>query len=1113
MASVARPVFSHRPVYKLSEPSPRSSEGLVSLPLLSSSSFTRKGTGAKAQVTPIFGAQGREHVSALAAGWLTPTGLTLRAVRQPLLGGAAPLISSTLAGFSNTVGSSTASNASTDIEMAPEMQPTAPTTVSHRGARGGRGPQQNQRATQRTVWRGGRVSPSGAAIMPVAPSGAAAGEDEEELAVLRQQFAAARSGQVAGSGTNAVATNAMHRAATADAIDPRLSPPLSGTTAAASVLVVPGSAGLAAAGPLGATMPAASGGAVGGGAASGGVASGGVASGIAAARSRAMAARISKKSGSLAAGAAARYAAEMAARAEAARTKAAEARLLARSAAAESAAKRAATEQVRQPSALASAAAPSASSSTPLLTTATAGAAHEQHQQDQQKQHGSGAAHDGCTHAHAEAQLEAEMASASPTKSCNGQSPSSTASATAGRPTSPRGFGKVANTAGAAMPPAKRAGPSAAANHVASAVAAERAAAVKAAMLRAEANAKANEPPSPEQREKAAAAAARAAKRLSEGDAPVLTIELLTGGDGGKDGGGKDKGELLMLMPAGRTAGAEKAEPLDKDTPVSVSTEKGSVAQALPGTLHKASTSGNSNGNGGAPAARLTNTSGGPVLGHLSVGGAKVAFAMYESHARQPAAEGASAAGASHGSKFLEAVKGLGLNLSNVKTAFTAANSTALSGAFVAHPQDGLPQQRVTVVDHTSGVAIEAAMVYQGGRRLRAFCRRATVAEVRRAEAIAQLKDAEEKTDYALLHGRIVAARARGVEARRLEQAEVRLKQLKPDMIAKECATKEELVQALRWDKVTCDESHKTGDKCGLICCEAEGCTVGEDLEGSRLEFETKAAEMALTETMRRLLKEKSDFGADPSSMPPDRWLFEQISGAAAAAAAEGGVWRSGGKFILSAITRNQSPVALNRYLKSIGQHGAADGIDALVKWTESHYDKHVSAVQINIHIDTSSFHAQHRDIYGLEQRDMAGRDCTCSFKPNIATACLSMGSTRRCLVEAEVDDFSQKKACGEGCKGYHCSHWLRSGSLMYFNDVWNKSHTHGIPQNAGDADEVGNGGPRISVALLCAAAEDDPLSLTCGFKPKNIYSTLVDKQAEAKLLKLGLAPVSDDGR
>ena len=47
-------------------------------------------------------------------------------------------------------------------------------------------------------------------------------------------------------------------------------------------------------------------------------------------------------------------------------------------------------------------------------------------------------------------------------------------------------------------------------------------------------------------------------------------------------------------------------------------------------------------------------------------------------------------------------------------------------------------------------------------------------------------------------------------------------------------------------------------------------------------------------------------------------------------------MWRSGGKFILSAITRNQSPVALHRYLLSIGQKRCADGIDALVKWTET---------------------------------------------------------------------------------------------------------------------------------------------------------------------------------
>ena len=98
-----------------------------------------------------------------------------------------------------------------------------------------------------------------------------------------------------------------------------------------------------------------------------------------------------------------------------------------------------------------------------------------------------------------------------------------------------------------------------------------------------------------------------------------------------------------------------------------------------------------------------------------------------------------------------------------------------------------------------------------------------------------------------------------------------------------------------------------------------------------------------------------------------------------------------------------------------------------------------------------------------------------------------------RSLVEAETDDFSQLKCCGPDCKGYRCHHWLRSGSLMYFNDVWNRSHNHGIPINGGDADEHGRGGPRISIALLCAAA-DDPLAVCALPKAKNIYSTLVDK-------------------
>lgn len=124
----------------------------------------------------------------------------------------------------------------------------------------------------------------------------------------------------------------------------------------------------------------------------------------------------------------------------------------------------------------------------------------------------------------------------------------------------------------------------------------------------------------------------------------------------------------------------------------------------------------------------------------------------------------------------------------------------------------------------------------------------------------------------------------------------------------------------------------------------------------------------------------------------------------------------------------------------------------------------------------------QHRDIYGLEQRDNAGRDCTCSFKPNVATACLSLGSSRRCLVQSEVDAMSDHNACCEECDGFSCSHWLRSGDLMYFNDVWNRSYTHGIPPH--DVERDGVGGPRISIALLCAeSASKDAL---CILPPKS---------------------------
>jgi len=174
--------------------------------------------------------------------------------------------------------------------------------------------------------------------------------------------------------------------------------------------------------------------------------------------------------------------------------------------------------------------------------------------------------------------------------------------------------------------------------------------------------------------------------------------------------------------------------------------------------------------------------------------------------------------------------------------------------------------------------------------------------------------------------------------------------------------------------------------------------------------------------------------------------------------------------------------VALLRYLETAGHSEAVAALRALVGWTERTYDKSVSAVQINLHLDASSFHAQHRDIYGLEQRDNAGRDCTCSFKPNVATACLSLGSSRRCLVQSETDALSDLKKCCDECAGYSCTHWLRSGDLMYFNDVWNRSYTHGIPPH--DESRDGPGGPRISIALLCA--EPAPKDMLCILPPRS---------------------------
>ena len=330
-----------------------------------------------------------------------------------------------------------------------------------------------------------------------------------------------------------------------------------------------------------------------------------------------------------------------------------------------------------------------------------------------------------------------------------------------------------------------------------------------------------------------------------------------------------------------------------------------------------------------------------------------------------------------------------------------------LPDAFIAASADGYPTLKQTVIDPASRVALEAAVAH---RSVRVLCRRATVAEVRRAEAAEQLRDAEGGTDYAYLHGRIVNARARGVEARRLDQAQARLKTLQPD-----AATKEELVEALTWARVTADPSHATGDECKRVCCARPGCGVGAPLDGQRLEFETSAAELALE-------------GVKTGDVPKDRWLFERIADAAVAAANDGGVWRSGGKFILSALSRNQSPVALRRFLASLGQKECAEGIDALIAWTGSAYEHKVSAVQINVHIDaTPSAHSATSTAWSSATwRGATARAPSAQHRDGVPLPRIDAPR----LVEAEVDDYSRKAKCCERCEGYSCSHWLRSGSL-----------------------------------------------------------------------------------
>ena len=249
-------------------------------------------------------------------------------------------------------------------------------------------------------------------------------------------------------------------------------------------------------------------------------------------------------------------------------------------------------------------------------------------------------------------------------------------------------------------------------------------------------------------------------------------------------------------------------------------------------------------------------------------------------------------------------------------------------------------------------------------------------------------------------------------------------------------------------------------------CCSLPGCDVGRVIKGEVLDVEDNAVTVAL-----------QGLGCLPPGAKADVWLFKKVAEAAIKAHADGGVWKAYGKFNLSAPSRNQNIAELRNYFSRIGCTDFAEAISRLVSYTEKRYTHKVTAVQINMHFTSASHHKQHRDIYSLDQADRAGRNCTCSFKTSVATACFTVGSSRRLLVQTEMDKYSPRKKCSAECEGEWKKPWLHSGSLVYFNDKWNKSHTHGIPRH--DVEHDGECGARVSFALLCS--DGDPV---CAMEP-----------------------------
>lgn len=363
---------------------------------------------------------------------------------------------------------------------------------------------------------------------------------------------------------------------------------------------------------------------------------------------------------------------------------------------------------------------------------------------------------------------------------------------------------------------------------------------------------------------------------------------------------------------------------------------------------------------------------------------------------------------------------------------------TSLAGASSDHASEQEPVLAVdlglTQSERSANLTVLAVKVRQAKEH-----------EIVRSRARAGMRQAENGENYSLLHAQIVKAKQAGVESSDLERAEAVLKTLKPDTL-----NKQEIQEAMDWGKVTVVEADTKKERCkASLDCACNAAAAEEE----HLEFISGAVDNALAPSK-------------VESLPNDHRLFDLLIDAALSFP-EGSVWKAGGKYILSHPDRNQSPAALLMLLVKHNKTEAAQAIQQLVSWTEDRIKCRVTAVQINLHCNEDSFHAQHRDIFSVAQKEKAGRDCTCSFTTCIGTMCFTIGSSREVLMETMTDKLSPFDACGEGCTAYRERRLLQSGEAMYFNDVWNLGHTHGIPQVDAAC------GPRISIACLCAPPEN----------------------------------------